>query len=206
MGALGTDLDPVGLRQRACVDGEEDRGNLDRNEHTVARGVEDGPPRSSRKGDRRHDVTRIDSHDGSGGACSGWLAEVEAVEVAAACVEREPVRSGPDRDLREKRFVGAAEDAHPRGATVGREQAIRSAVDEHAGDAGQVGQRAEVGIAAAVEHVDDIHRRVRDVQPATAPIQVRVGVIESGALTARKCNEARRSQAQAGMASARFWQ
>ena len=110
VGALGTDLDPVGLRQRACVDGEEDRGTLDRDEHTIARRIEDGPPGPPGKRGRGHDVPLIDGHDRGGAAGSRRIAEVEAVEVAAARIEREAIRPRPDVDPPEKLLVGAPPD------------------------------------------------------------------------------------------------
>ena len=49
-------------------------------------------------------------------------------------------------------------------------------VDQHAGDTGQAGQRAEQCLTLAVEHVDAVGTGVRDVHPPTGAPDV--GVVE----------------------------
>jgi len=206
VGALGADVDAARLHQQARVDREDHGRTLDGHVHLVTRAIEDRPARPARKPDGPDDASLIDGHDGSTAACSGRLAEVEAVQMAPAGIERETVRPRPDVDLCKQRFVRAAEDAHPSRGAIGGEQEIPPAVDEHAGDARQVGQRAKVGIAAAVDHVDGVRCRMCDIQATARRLEVRVSVVEAGALATRERDEARQSQAQTGLASTRFWQ
>ena len=126
--------------------------------------------------------------------------------MAASRIEGEPVRTGTDRDPRDQLLVRAAEDADARCGAIGREQQVVLGVDEHAGDAWEVRQRAQVRVVAAVDDVDRILRGVRDVEPAARRIQVRVRVIEAGALAAGQRDEADRREGHAGFGSTFFWQ
>src|SRR4029077_7704755 len=112
---LGADRDPARSRERSRVDREEDRRTLDRHVHAVARWIEYRPPWAPRERNGLNDAAFVDRDHRCSAIRSGRFAEVEAVQMTPAGVEREAVRPGPDPDLREERFVGAPEDAHSGG-------------------------------------------------------------------------------------------
>src|SRR5437773_4453282 len=70
-------------------------------------------------------------------------------------------------------------EAHPSGRAIGREEQVLLAVDQHAGDAWQIRDRADVRSAATVQHVDPIGASVGDVESTATRVKVRVGVIEA---------------------------
>src|SRR6185503_11044809 len=118
-------------------------------------------------------------HHGHRAALAGWVAEVERVRVPPMHVERDAIRTLAHRDLREQRLVRDAEHTEARGSAIRREEKIALRVDEDARDAGMTGERAQVGMFGAVEHVDPVRPGVRDVHAAATCGAIHVGVIES---------------------------
>ena len=83
----------------------------------------------------------------------------------------------PHIDPAERRLVGAAEDADAGGVAVGGEEQIVLLVDQHPGDAGQVGERAQERVLFAVEHVDPVGTGVRHIHEPAGSVDV--GVVEA---------------------------
>src|SRR6266700_6473899 len=94
----------------------------------------------------------------------------------------------PDLHLPDQLLVGATEDADAVGAAVAREQQVVGFVDQHAGDARQIRERAQKRAPFAVEDVDAIRTRVRDIQPPAGAVGV--GVVEAGLRAGRDRDEA----------------
>lgn len=101
----------------------------------------------------------------------------------------------PDLDPPEQPLVRAAEDAHAGGVQVRGEEQVVLLVDEHAGHSRQIRERAQERARRAVEYVDAVGARVRDVHsPAGA---VDVGVVEAGFRAGRQSDEAGANEAHA---------
>jgi hypothetical protein len=98
------------------------------------------------------------------------------------------------------------EHADAGSVAIRREEQIALAVDQDTGDAREVWQRAYERGAAAVDHIDRVHRGVSDVEATAGRIEVRVGVVERGGLAPRQLDESHRLQTHAGLASTFFWQ
>ena len=116
------------------------------------------------------------------------LAEVERVQPTATAVVGEPVRMRPDLDPTEQLLVGAAEDAHAGCLAVAREEQVVLLVDQDAGDAGQVRERAQERSPLAVEDVDAVGAGVRHVHAPAGAIDV--CVVEARRLAGRHRDEA----------------
>jgi hypothetical protein len=186
---------PLDLGPRA-VDDEYLGGLADVRVDAVALLVEDGPARPPRKRQLAEHAHRLEVDDGGGAVLPERLAEVERVEAAPTAVVGESVRVQPDLDPAEQLLVRAAEDAHARGAAVAREEEVVLLVDQHAGHAGQIGERAQEHLRAAVDDVDAVGAGVRDVQAAAGAIDI--GVVETGRRAGRYRHEADVAQAHAG--------
>ena len=83
----------------------------------------------------------------------------------------------PHLDTAAQLLVGAAEDAHARRAAVAREEEVVLLVDQDAGHAGQIGERTQDRLRAAVDDVHAVGAGVRDVHSAAGAIDI--GVVET---------------------------
>jgi GGDEF domain-containing protein len=101
----------------------------------------------------------------------------------------------PDLDPAAQQLVGTVEDAHARCAAVAREEQVVLLVDQDAGDAGQIGERAQERLRAAVNDVYAIGASVRHVDAAAGAIEI--GVVETWRRAGRYRHEADVAQAHA---------
>ena len=72
-------------------------------------------------------------------------------------------------------------------------------VDQDAGDAGEIEERAQEGLPRAVEDIDAIGPRVRDVHPPRRAVYV--GVVEARLRAGRNRDEADTNEAHAAATS-----
>jgi hypothetical protein len=164
-------------------------------EDDVALPVADGPARPPRQRQLGDDPHRLEVDDGGAAVLAQRLAEVERVQTPPPAVVREGVRVRPHLDAADKLLVGAAKDADPGGLAVARKQQVIALLDEDAGDAGQLGQRAKERLLAAVDHVDAVGAGVCHVHATARAMDV--GVVEAGRSAGWKRDEADASQAHA---------
>src|SRR5207244_1442746 len=122
-------------------------------------------------------MQRVDLDDGCAAALPERLAEVEGVGPPPPAVVREAVRVRAHVDLPEQLLVGAAEHTHAAGGAIARDQQVVLLVDQDTRDTRQTWKRAQVAAGLAVEHIDAVGTRMRDVHPP--PACVDVGVVEA---------------------------
>src|SRR5262249_24434234 len=128
-----------------------------------------GPARPPRQRELRDHAQRVEIDDRSSAALTHWLAQVEAVQPPPLGVEGEPVWVRPHVDPADQLLTRTAKDTDSVGGAVAGEEQVVLLVNQHAGYARQVGERAQMRSLLAVEHVDSISTRVRDVHAAAGP-------------------------------------
>jgi len=109
-------------------------------------------------------------------SCARRLAKVEAEESPEPSVIRERVRPRTDRDTTEERLVRTAEEAHPSGCAIGREEQVLLAIDEDTRDARQIGMASRYLPVRQSSTSTRSAPVCGDVDSTAARVKVRVGV------------------------------
>lgn len=160
----------------------QDLGRLSNvGEDPIARIVVHGPPGPAGERDGSGDPESVEVHHRNGALLPHRLAEVEDEQPLPGGIVGQPVGVLAHAHPGQECLVRALVHADLGGLPIRGEQQVPGGIDQDAGDARVIRQRAEEGVSGAIDHVHAVRPGVGDVEATSAQsIPIHVGVVEPG--------------------------